>query len=122
MVDLTNITVLLVEDEPIVAMDLQDSLEAVGATVIGPASNLAQAERLSDHPDLAVAILDVRLGQETIFPVAEKLAQREVGLILHTGHESPARLLERWPASKVFIKPARVDDLIAAAAALSRSS
>jgi DNA-binding NarL/FixJ family response regulator len=58
-------TVLVVEDEPIIAMDLAFSIEAMGYRVIGPASNCEDACRLArqDHPDLL--LMDISIAGRT---------------------------------------------------------
>ena len=57
-------SVLIVEDEPLLALDLRQSFEAVGAYVF-TATQFAQALTLADHPDLALAVLDYRIDDET---------------------------------------------------------
>jgi DNA-binding response OmpR family regulator len=110
---LLGVCVLVVEDEPIVALDLVSTLEDAGADVVGPAYSLTQADRLSDNIDIAVAVLDVRLGNQTIASVASKLHDRGVPIIFHTGHGS-TELTSQWPRSRVVVKPARAEDLLSA--------
>jgi len=77
--------ILVVEDEPIVAWDLADMLESHGCQVVGPAYDLAQAEQLSREP-LDGAVLDVNLGDNKVFPVADALAERQVPYCFVTGY------------------------------------
>src|ERR1700704_7071101 len=79
-------TVLVVEDEALIAMDLQSLLEAAGYRVLGPANSTASAMALlnGDAPD--VALLDVNLGRSDVFGVANELATRKTKLIFLTGH------------------------------------
>jgi CheY-like chemotaxis protein len=74
---LAGLRILVVEDEPIVAWDLATALESHGCEVVGPACGLAQAEALSREP-LESAVLDVNLGDQKVFPVAETLAERQI--------------------------------------------
>ncbi len=78
--------VLLVEDEAIVAMNLQDELENAGYAVVGPFDTCAGALAwLEDEtPDLAV--LDTVLKDGTCRVLAEELARRGIGFILWSGH------------------------------------
>lgn len=79
-------TVLIVEDEALIAMDLQSLLEDAGYRVLGPANSHASAMALlnGDAPD--VALLDVNLGHSDVFGVANELANRKTKLIFLTGH------------------------------------
>ena len=77
---------LVVEDEALIAMDLQSLLEDAGYRVLGPANSTASAMALlnGDAPD--VALLDVNLGRSDVFGVANELATRKTKLIFLTGH------------------------------------
>src|SRR5258708_36581480 len=79
-------TVRVVEDEALIAMDLQSLLEDAGYRVLGPANSTASAMALlnGDAPD--VALLDVNLGRSDVFGVANELANRKTKLIFLTGH------------------------------------
>lgn len=88
--------ILLVEDEYLLADELQMALEDAGAVVIGPAADLAGAIGLarSGRP-IDGAILDVNLGGEMVFPAADLLIERGVPIILSTGYDAsiiPERL------------------------------
>lgn len=79
--------VLVVEDEALIAMDLQALLEDAGYRVIGPANSTDAALALlngDDQPD--VALLDVNLGRSDVFGVANALATRNTQFIFLTGH------------------------------------
>jgi DNA-binding response OmpR family regulator len=119
MVDLKGLRILIVEDEPIIALDLASMVQEAGGKVIGPAMTLADAEALSGDRTISVALLDVRLGSETVTPVAAKLAERGVALLFHTAHGSVEALVSRWAGAKVLSKPARPDVLIETIAALA---
>ena len=67
--------VLLVEDEPVVAMDLEMILRGAGYVVVGPATRLAEAMCMAEEEALDGAVLDVNLGGERVFSVAEALAR-----------------------------------------------
>jgi DNA-binding response OmpR family regulator len=66
-------SVLVVEDEFIIAMDLKFTLEEHGWRVIGPVATVAGALRLLDVERPTAALLDVNLGSELVTPVAEAL-------------------------------------------------
>jgi DNA-binding response OmpR family regulator len=116
--DLTGLIVFLVEDEPIIAFDLRVMLEEAGAEVVGPALTIQQAQEFVSDP-MSVAVLDVRLGDQNIFPIACRLCERGIPIIFHTGHGSAEKLVGRWPGSKVLIKPVRSDMLLSTIALMS---
>ncbi|PZA10319.1 response regulator [Rhodopseudomonas palustris] len=71
-------TVLIVEDEFLIAMDLARMVEADGWTVIGPVGTVKEALRLLEEGLPTVAMLDVNLGSELVTPVAERLTASNV--------------------------------------------
>jgi len=79
-------SVLVVEDEALIAMDLQALLEDAGYRVLGPANSTAAAMALLDGNEPDVALLDVNLGRSDVFGVANELATRKTKLIFLTGH------------------------------------
>ena len=81
-----SVSVLVVEDEALIAMDLQSLLEEAGYRVLGPANSTAAAMALLAGHDPDVAILDVNLGRSDVFGVAYELATRKTKLIFLTGH------------------------------------
>jgi DNA-binding response OmpR family regulator len=100
-------TVLVAEDELLIAMDVMDELGAAGFETIGPFAKTAQAlEYCRAHtPDCAV--LDVRLADGESFPLADLLAERKVPVVFHSGHAARNALNERYPQMRVCPKPAR---------------
>ena len=95
---LGGMRVLVVEDEGLIAMDLAATLRRAGCTVVGPARRVAHALRhvADDAPD--VAILDVNLAGEPVFPVADALAERGVPFTFLSGYGRnmlPERLRDR---------------------------
>jgi CheY-like chemotaxis protein len=101
--------VLVVEDEPIVGMLLEDMLLDLGVEVVGPAATLAEALALAEREDLAAALLDVNLGGERSYPVADALARRGVPFLFLTGYGEAA-----WEGPALTIqKPYRSEDVAA---------
>ncbi|WP_439594341.1 HWE histidine kinase domain-containing protein [Falsiroseomonas sp.] len=78
--------ILLVEDEPLVALDLEETLRGLGCEVAGPAATLAEALRLAETPRLDAAVLDVNLGGQAAFPVADLLLAQGVPVVFATGY------------------------------------
>lgn len=92
--------VLVVEDEYLVALDLQAMLEELGCMVIGPAPTVAKAQRLLDQHRPDLALLDVNLGHERSTALAEELGKRGVPFALTTGYDEaqlPEQALREAP-------------------------
>lgn len=76
--------VLVVEDNFLLAIDLAGMLERAGAEVVGPVMSVEEAlAALDPLPD--VATLDVQLGEETSFPIADELARHGIPFVFVTG-------------------------------------
>jgi CheY-like chemotaxis protein len=84
--DRSGITVLVVEDEPLIALDLKEELEQAGFTVVGPAFKLSEGLELASDASVDVALLDVNLGRETSAPVAARLRARGIPFLFTTGY------------------------------------
>lgn len=80
--------ILVVEDEPIVAMMIEQMIEDIGAHTVGPATSLEQALDLATTADVHVAILDLNLNGQRTSEVAKTLKQRGVPFIFATGYGS----------------------------------
>jgi PAS domain S-box-containing protein len=87
-VSLRGRRVLLVEDEPLVALEMTAALEELGCEVVGPAATLEEALRLAgaEAARLDVAVLDVNLGGRASLPVADLLAGPGVPVVHVTGY------------------------------------
>jgi DNA-binding LytR/AlgR family response regulator len=81
---------LVVEDEYIIAADVAASLEALGIEVAGPAASVAAALTLleNDRDRLDGAVLDINLGTERVFPVADVLRGRGIPFVFTTGYDA----------------------------------
>lgn len=92
-------SVLIVEDESMVAMLLQDTLEDIGCTVIGLAPRLNEALKKAASLVFDIAILDVNLNGSSSFPVAEVLTARGLPFIFATGYSGTSlpEFLQRVP-------------------------
>jgi two-component sensor histidine kinase len=78
--------VLLVEDEILVAMMMRDLLTESGLTVVGPFGRLSEAMIAAVHQDLDAGIIDVNLGGEFVYPVADVLVARGIPFVFVTGY------------------------------------
>ena len=107
---ISRLTVLVVEDEPLIAMALEDLLIASGCTVAGPASSLTQGMRLINEQAVDGAVLDVNLGGEMVFPLADALAERCVPFVYVTGYGKLLRACNH--GRPVLQKPYRNQQLL----------
>lgn len=82
-------TVLIVEDEYMIAEELRLSLEDVGAHVLGPVGSIDAALELADTT-LDAAVLDMNLGGVSVLPVAERLGARGIPFVFSTGYDASA--------------------------------
>jgi DNA-binding response OmpR family regulator len=112
--------VLVVDDEFLIAAQLQCDLTEAGAEVVGPSHTLQDAIALAEREHLTAAILDIQLGRDNVGPLAQRLTDRGIPFVFYTGqvHTDPIRT--RWPNSKVISKPATADNLIAAVASVMK--
>lgn len=79
--------VLLVEDEPLVAMDMRQTLTAAGVHVLGPAASVNSALDMINARRPDAAILDLKLRGELVTPVARRLRQMGVPFALATAYD-----------------------------------
>jgi two-component SAPR family response regulator len=79
--------ILIVEDEYLVAMELEQILGSLGAEVVGPFGRLEPALAVMRHEGVDGAVLDVRLDGAMISEVAAPLIGRGVPIVLTTGYE-----------------------------------
>jgi CheY-like chemotaxis protein len=84
--DLAGCRIFLVEDELLVAMALEATLQDFGAVVIGPVGRVGQAVRVAREDEIDAAVLDINLAGERVFPVAEVLAARGIPFVFYTGY------------------------------------
>ena len=78
--------ILIVDDEPLLLMDLEDTLVNAGCVVIGPASTLPQAKVLIGEAEFDIALLDVNLGGQRVDELAAALTQKNIPFAFVTGY------------------------------------
>ena len=107
---LNGLRVLVVEDEMMVSMLIEDMLTDLGCTVIGPAARLDEAMELASKGGIDCAVLDVNLGGQPIFPLADMLREKGAPFAFATGY-GDAGLRDVDRGSPVLQKPFREADL-----------
>jgi len=109
---LTGRRVLLVEDEVLVAMLVESALEDENCVVVGPYGGVREALEAVRCGSLDLAVLDINLAGELVFPVAEELEARGVPFLLLSGYGRVALPSNRrhWP---ICAKPFNLRELVA---------
>lgn len=115
---LSGAQVLVVEDEFIIALELQANFEDAGAKVVGPAYTLAQAVELARHAEITAATLDMRLARDSISPVVAILARRGIPLLFYSGQPQADPVFAEWPQYRTISKPAKPEELVEAVSEL----
>ena len=110
-----GLRVLLVEDVPLVAMNIEAMLDALGCVVVAIAERVDEALRAVEREALDAAVLDVSLDGVPSFPVADALAARGVPFVFATGH-GEAGLREDLRGRPALQKPFRMRQLAQALA------
>jgi DNA-binding NtrC family response regulator len=110
---LEGLRLLVVEDDAILLMDLEQILQSAGAEIV-LCRSVADALAALAENRIAAAVLDFRIGQETIVPVARQLSQRGTPFIFYTGQLVGDLALAEWRRSAVVIKPAPARKIVAA--------
>lgn len=100
--------ILVAEDELLVALDYEDMLHELGCAALGPARAVSDALALARYARLDGAILDIRLIDGLVFPVAQVLRARKVPFCFITGYRQTA-VPEDLRDVPIFAKP--VDEL-----------
>jgi CheY-like chemotaxis protein len=111
-----NLSVLIVEDEVLVALDAEAQLIEAGARVTRTAHSLEEAKRCIATSSFDVAVLDVNLNGTPSYPIAELLANRGVSFIFASGYRDLDGLPERWRDVPLINKPYAASELTAAIA------
>ena len=105
-------TVLVVEDEFIIALDLSETVRDLGYRVEGPFADKENAFIAIDREMPDCAILDVQTADGEVYPLADALADAGVPIIFHSGHVAPTEITERYPQAQACAKPCPPDRLI----------
>jgi len=104
--------ILILEDEPLIAMDLQLAFEDAGADAVVTVCCEDALEAIG-HTDFEGAVLDVNLGKgETCEPVALELRRRDIPFLLHTGDLDRAGEALRDLEAPILAKPSGADDVV----------
>jgi two-component sensor histidine kinase len=104
-------TVLLVEDSLIIALDAEDILRRLGALHVITAGTVEHALEAIDRDQPDLALLDINLGYENSFPVADRLLARGIPFLFATGYGEQAHLPEPHQGRLVVQKPYTLENV-----------
>jgi DNA-binding response OmpR family regulator len=116
--ELASASILVVEDDFLIGLQLKTVLEEAGAEVIGPFRTGAEALASLRRNVPRLALLDIRLEGETAGLVAEELARRGVPLAFYTGQLLTDPICANWPSAPIIGKPAPPEAVVQVLAAL----
>jgi DNA-binding NtrC family response regulator len=105
--NLEGTRVLVVEDEPLEALDYCDRLSAAGAKVVGPCLSVPDALMCIAASEIDVAVLDFELGDRNSFTLQDELQRKDIPFIVLTGH--PHAMVRRSAKQKILSKPVSSD-------------
>lgn len=108
--DLLGRVILVVEDEPIIALNLRAMLEAAGAKVI--CSNTRDAAKVAEQLDISAAVLDVLPGSSAHRAIARRLKRRGLPFLFYATHSPEDVTTVR--AAPIILKPGRPELVVAA--------
>ena len=110
--NLEGLRILVVEDEVMVADETSEQLRKAGATVLGPATRLEQAEKIVGSGErIDIAVLDINLRGQMIYSLADELIARGVEIVFATGYDQFV-MPERFAGIPRCEKPIRWEDLL----------
>jgi DNA-binding NarL/FixJ family response regulator len=110
--------VLVIEDDALLLMELEAILVNAGAEVIGVCRTVPDGVAAAQQEDIAAAVLDVRIGRDTIAPVARQLASRGTPFVFYTGQVGNDPAIAEWADRVIVPKPAKAATIVSAVAGL----
>ena len=102
--NLSGIRVFVVEDEFLLSMQIEHELLSRGCSMIGPFSKLADAIAALPRHEFDLALLDVNLNGEIVYPLADELLRRRMTFVLVSGYGA-SNVPERFRAAPRVPKP-----------------
>ena len=103
-------SILLVEDNAIIALDMSQMLASFGCDTLGPAANVENALRLIEQSPPDAAMLDINLGTDRSWPIAYALRERSIPVILASGY-AHSEIESDFAAAPLLPKPVMKSDL-----------
>lgn len=108
---LLDVSVLIVEDEPLIALDLHETLRKAGASIVA-STTIDDALNLIGYADISVALLDIKLGSDDCTAICQALTHKSIPFMFHTAQVLPD-IKRQWPLVPALIKPADDKSIVA---------
>jgi CheY-like chemotaxis protein len=105
--------ILVVEDQSLIAMEMQERLENAGAVVVGPVGRIQRGLSSAEKEPLDAALLDVDLNGERCWPIADALVSRSIPFAFTTGFAANIVMPDRFVKHPVITKPCSERDVLA---------
>ncbi|MEO9130961.1 MAG: response regulator [Sphingomonas sp.] len=118
---LKGLPVLIVENEPLIAIDLSHAVWDREGIVIGPVPTVAEAMAILAGQPVGAAILDAKLDDRDVTPLAIRLIEQAVPFVIHSGTGLPAELAAAHPDLPLILKPECPNAVVATLAEQLRS-
>ncbi|MBW9064398.1 response regulator [Rhizobium herbae] len=115
---LSGTRILIAEDEFLIALDMEAAFLEAGAEVVGPCATVILALEAASNEELSLAVLDIRLGQETTARIGDRLTERGIPFYFYSAQALPQEMRRMYSGAVVVSKPATHQVLIGAAASL----
>ncbi|MEQ1954160.1 response regulator [Mesorhizobium yinganensis] len=111
---LDGLRILVLEDEFLIAMDVEQICRDEGAADVVIARNMTDAEATTSSSDFDAAILDLLLGSDSTLPFAATLRERGVPFVFASGYTDIKEITASFPGVRVVGKPYASDDILSA--------
>ncbi|MGJ8560340.1 MAG: response regulator [Litorimonas sp.] len=105
-------TILIVEDDPFIAMDLEDTFDARGFKVLGPVADVDSGLKVLRETSPDIAMLDFNLGRETSIELARALEKESIPYLFLSGQVETVITDNNLPVQPIIAKPYIPEQLI----------
>jgi DNA-binding NtrC family response regulator len=110
---LNGLPILIVEDDPLIALNLATAIEDLDGRPIWPVVTVEAALKILETETIEAAILDANLLDRDITPVAIALTEKAVPFVIHSGTGIPEELAAKYPHLPLVMKPAAITAVLA---------
>jgi DNA-binding NtrC family response regulator len=109
---LAGTRVLIVEDDSLLLLDLEQVLRQAGVQSVRACCTIEEALRWSEIEGFDAAIIDVRIGTDSIAPIARQLVARGIPFLFYTGQPRNDRIMAECLSCQILSKPAQSDVIV----------
>ncbi|MDQ6433592.1 response regulator [Mesorhizobium sp. LHD-90] len=118
---LDGLRILVLEDEFLIAMDVEQICRDDGAADVAIARTLEEADAAISSSAFDAAVVDLRLGNVSTIPFAEKLRQDGIPFVFASGYTDLTEIASSFPGASIVGKPYSGEDLVAALTAARKN-